>query len=141
MNWLPFAFLTIIFYAFFDFFLKLGAGKINSYLSAVIINLFALIIAFIYLAVIKTKNGAVDSTRLGIVYSAVAGVLVGLASVFFTKMFSTGVNLSLAVPVVRIGMVFLASVLGIIFLKEGFNTRYFLGFVLSLAGLYLIVAK
>ncbi|GAI86232.1 unnamed protein product, partial [marine sediment metagenome] len=74
-------------------------------------------------------------------YSVLAGVSIGLASLFFIKMFASGANLSIGVPLVRIGIVLLASVLGILILKEGFSFRYLIGFALSLIGLYLLITK
>jgi uncharacterized membrane protein len=76
-----------------------------------------------------------------VLYSTLAGVAIGFATIFFIKMFATGTNLSIGVPLVRIGIVLLASILGIVLLKEGVNLRYWAGFLLSLAGLYLLISS
>jgi len=78
-------------------------------------------------------------TRLGLTYSILAGIFVGLASIFFIRMFALGTNLSIGIPLVRVGMVVVGSLLGILILKEGFNVRYLLGFLLSALGLYLVM--
>jgi len=62
-----------------------------------------------------------------------------VASIFFIRMFALGTNLSIGIPLVRVGMVVLGSLLGILILKEGFNARYLLGFLLSAFGLYLVM--
>lgn len=78
-------------------------------------------------------------TKLGLTYSIIAGVFVGLASIFFIRMFALGTNLSIGVPLVRVGMVIMSAVLGILLLKEGVNLKFGIGFILSLFGLYLVM--
>ena len=51
----------------------------------------------------------------GVFFSLLAGFSIGLASIFFMKMFALGTNLSVGIPVVRIGIVLLASFLGVVF--------------------------
>jgi len=65
--------------------------------------------------------------------------MIGLASIFFLKMFATGTNLSVGVPLVRIGIVLIATILGLVVLKEGFNVRFLVGFFLAIFGLYILV--
>ena len=56
-------------------------------------------------------------------------------------MFARGKNLSIGSPLVRVGTVLFASILGILLLKESINVKYAVGFLLSLLGLFLIVTK
>ena len=140
MNWLTTAFFTIIFYSTFDLFVKLASGKINDNLGAAIMNITSFVVAITWFLFRAQFGGeTANVTRLGLTYSILAGVFVGLASVFFIRMFALGVNLSIGVPLVRVGMIVLGSLLGILILKEGFNARYLLGFSLSALGLYLVM--
>src|SRR3989344_7118651 len=138
MNWLTTAFFTIIFYSTFDLFVKLASGKINDNLGAAIMNITSFMVAIVWFLIRAQFGGETAGvTRPGLTYSILAGVFVGLASIFFIRMFALGVNLSVGVPLVRVGMVVVGSLLGILILKEGFNARYLLGFLLSASGLYL----
>lgn len=140
MNWLTFAFTTIIFYSLMDFFIKLSSDKIHSGLGGFIINLVSTVVLLVFLFYSKLHGERVFETKPGgILYSTLAGVAIGFATIFFLKMFATGTNLSVGVPLVRVGIVILASLLGIILLKEGFNLKYLTGFLLSLAGLYILI--
>jgi len=56
-------------------------------------------------------------------------------------MFATGINFSIGVPLVRIGIVLLAFLVGILVLKENPSLPQIAGLVLALIGLYLVVAK
>ena len=142
MNWLSFALATIIFYSLMDFFIKLSSDKIHAGLSGFIINLVATIVLLVFLFYSKFQGEKVLATKPGgILYSTLAGVAIGLATIFFLKMFATGTNLSLGVPLVRMGIVLLASILGIVFLKEGVDLKYFAGFAFSLLGLYLLITS
>lgn len=140
MNWLTTAFFTIIFYSTFDLFVKLASGKINDNFGAALINITSFVVAISWFLIRAQFGGETASvTRLGLTYSILAGVFIGVASIFFIRMFALGVNLSIGVPLVRVGMVVFGSLLGILILKEGFNIRYLAGFLLSALGLYLIL--
>lgn len=140
MNWLTTALFTIIFYSLFDLFLKFAAGKINDNLGAAIINIVSFIVAISwFLWRWQFGSEQPDITKPGLIYSIIAGVFVGLASIFFIRMFALGVNLSIGVPLVRVGMIVLGSLFGVLLLKEGVNLRYILGFCFSVIGLYLVM--
>lgn len=140
MSWTFFAFITVLLYAVFDLLVKLSADKLHGGLSGFIINLVATVVLFLYFLFSKMRGEDVFAIKpYGIAFSVLAGVVVGVATITFLKMFATGVNLSVGVPVVRIGIVVLASILGITILREGVSGKYVLGFLVSLFGLYLLL--
>lgn len=142
MNWIVFAVLTIISYAIFDFFLKLSAERIHGGLGGFLINLVATLVLLAFIAYNKLRGETLTTPKPGgILYSILAGISIGFATIFFMKMFSANVNLSIGIPFVRIGIVLLASMLGILLLKEGFTIRYVIGMLLALLSLYLIIGK
>jgi uncharacterized membrane protein len=65
------------------------------------------------------------------------GVFAGL--LFF--LFSRGVNLSLGVPVIRLGGIACAVVLGIIVLREPVSFQSLAGFALAAVGILLIATR
>lgn len=139
MNWLTFALTTIVFYSLFDFFVKLTAGKIHDGLGVFLMNFVSTIVLLAYLVISKMRGEDIFLTKPGgVFYSIIAGVSISLAGIFFLKMFATGTNLSVGVPLVRIGIVLMASLLGVFVLKEGVNLKYIFGFLLSCLGLYLL---
>lgn len=136
-----FAGLTIVCYVVMDFFVKKSAGKIDDTLGATIINIFAFLVPFVWYLSIKLSAKDMLVTRGGLVTSSIAGVAIGFGTVFFLKMFATGINFSIGVPLVRIGIVLLAFLVGILVLKENPSLPQIAGLVLALIGLYLVVAK
>ena len=142
MSWIIFAVLTILSYALFDFFIKLSSERIHAGLGGLIINSVSALVLLVFVVFLRFKGEVVTTVRPGgVFYSLIAGILIGLATIFFMKMFATGVNLSIGIPFVRIGIVLLASLLGVFLLKEGVTARYLIGFLLSLLGLYFLIAK
>lgn len=140
MNWLVCALGAIILNSLMDFFVKLSSDKIHSGFGAFIIDFVSTITVLIFLIFSKIKGDSVFQVKPGgILYSVLAGISIGLASIFFLKMFALGTNLSVGVPIVRVGIILFASLLGIFVLKESVNLKYFLGFCLSLLGLYLLI--
>lgn len=144
MNWLGFAILTIIFYALFNFFLKLSSERIHAGLGGFIISLISSVVLLVFLGFTKLIRGEefFSSTKPGgILYSLLAGLFVGIATIVNIKMYSMRVSLSVGVPLTSIGTVFLVSLIGILILKEGITARYVVGFTLSLLGLYILITK
>ena len=139
MSWIIYAFATIFCYSLFDLFIKLSSSKMHSSVNGIIVNIVALVIGIIYFVYAKAQGEKVLIIKQGgLVPAVLAGIVVGFAGIFLVKMFASDVNLSFGTPVVRIGSVVLASLLGVLILREGLNARYLFGFVLSLAGLVLI---
>ena len=142
MSWLTFALLTIVFYSLFDFLVKLSSSRIHGGLAAFIMNIVSAVVVLIYLIFLASKGEKViDIKQNGLLFSTLAGLAIGLASIFFVKMFATGTNLSIGVPLIRIGIVLFTSVLGVLLLKETINLKYLVGFILASIGLYLIITK
>jgi len=139
MSWVIFAVLTIICYTLMDLFIKLSAGKIESGLGGLIINLASVIPPLLWVVLFKLSGQKVPHTKDGLIYSTIAGLSIGIGAICFMKMFATGVNLSIGVPFVRIGIVIAASILGVVLLKEGLSPKLLVGLILSLTGLYLLI--
>ena len=140
MNWLTLALATILFYSVFDLFVKLSSNKIHDGLGAFLINLISAFVVLIYLIFANFRGEKIFMIKPGgLLFSTLAGIMISLASIFFLKMFATGTNLSVGVPLVRIGIVLIATILGLVVLKEGFNVRFLVGFFLAIFGLYILV--
>ncbi len=140
MNWLTLALATILCYSVFDLFVKLSSNKIHDGLGAFLINLISAVVVLIYLIFANFRGEKIFTIKPGgLLFSSLAGIMIGFASIFFLKMFATGTNLSIGVPLVRIGIVLIATLFGFIILKEGFNLRYIIGFFLAIIGLYILV--
>ncbi|KKU88174.1 MAG: hypothetical protein UY16_C0012G0015 [Candidatus Gottesmanbacteria bacterium GW2011_GWA2_47_9] len=139
--WIVYALLTVLSYAFMDFFVKKAAGRIDDALGAALINIFSVLPPMIWFISSRLTNKDVIAAKEGYLFAALAGVAIGFGSIFFIKMFATGTNLSIGVPLVRIGIVLLAVAIGALVLKESLSVKQLFGLALSVVGLYLVIAK
>ena len=137
--WLMYALITIIGYAGMDFFIKKASGKIDDYLSTMIINFFALLPALLMYFWLKFTNQNVLVSKEGTIFSIIAGLFIGIGTITLIRRFSLGSNLSIGSPVVRIGTVVLTTLIGIFLLNESFETKQIIGILLSVLGISLIV--
>ncbi len=142
MNWIYFALGSIISFALADTLSKLVSSKMNIFVSTFIINLVSGLALLVFIIPMLLKDKSVfNMSKEGLFLSLGAGIAVASATLFFMKLFSTGTNLSIASPSVRIGTLLLVSLIGVIFLKEGISLKYIAGIILSLVGLYLLTTS
>lgn len=140
MNWLTYGVLAAFFYALFDIFLKLASTKMHSTLAGAVGNTVAAVFILFVLAYAWYNGEKVfEYKQDGMVYAILAGVAIGFVTIFFIRMFALGAPITVGVPLVRVGTVIFASIIAILFFKEVLTIRYAIGFLLSLAGLYLLL--
>lgn len=139
--WLIYVILTIFSYAGLDYFLKRMAGRINDFLGIIIMSAVSILPA---LAVLLFFNFPVKKLVInsnGFVYAALAGICLGIGTLSFLKLFDTGINLSLASPMVRIGILIATTSLGLFVLKETVSVREWIGLFLAFVGLLFLIFK
>ena len=139
MSWWLLALLSAFFNALFDFFTKLSSGKIHNGIGATILCFFAVIPTLIYTLITRSSGQKLNFSKEGLIFSILAGLMVGISTIFTLKMFNSGVNLSIGVPVFRISIIIIACLLGTILLKEVLTWRMVVGIFLSFVGIYLVV--
>lgn len=139
MQWLFFALLAALLNALMDFFVKLSSNKISDAVGGALLCACATVVMAIPVLYSKFRGESLLITRDGVLYSALAGISVGLATFFIFKMFSTRVDLSLAVPTLRVGIILFATILGVVLLHEKMSIRLIIGMLLALSGIYVVV--
>ncbi|MFA9288323.1 MAG: hypothetical protein ACEQSA_00380 [Weeksellaceae bacterium] len=142
MTWIHFALLTIAGYGIFDLFVKLTSGKMHSSFAGFIINSTAALLLLIYMFIARAQGAKIFEVKSGgYMYAVIGGIVIGLTSICFLKMFEANPNYAVAVPFVRIGIVVIASLIGIFILKDQVNAaKYLLGFALAMIGFYLLLS-
>jgi uncharacterized membrane protein len=138
---ITYAIVSTVFYGVFDVFVKLAAGKIESGVTSLVINATATLVLFVYVLVCKYKGVEQNISKEGFWFAMIAGVVICFASVTFNKMFTAGINLSMGVTIVRVGMVILGVTLGILVFRDKLAMHQALGIVFSLVGLGLLLLK
>src|SRR5215471_15433380 len=131
---------SMITLGFADFATKQASGRISPALGTLIYAASAMMPAMVWTiwtrsqtSLVVTRAGALWAVATGLAFGAFAGLL------FF--LFSHGVNLSLGTPVIRLGGIAFAAMLGIVVLREPFNLQSIAGFVLAAVGILLIATR
>lgn len=141
MNWAVFAVFSAGALAAADMCVKLAAGKLSNSLGLLLYGSCTFMTGLVWVIADRMRgvdffvqpHGVAAAVGVGVAFSAVT---IGL---YFT--FGAGAPLSLASPLVRIGGLLMASMLGLILFQEALSWRYLIGMVMAIAGVYLIVTR
>ena len=139
MNWILLALLAAVFYGAYNFFIKVSSGHINQIAGAVILQLVATLVGAGVLSFLKITDVPIEISNKGIMYAIAAGVFVGLAEITSFFVFSKGISLSNALPIIIGGSVIIGSILGILFLKETITVIHVLAIILVVTGIILLI--
>jgi uncharacterized membrane protein len=140
MRWIPFAAACAVFLASADFFVKLASARISSSLGAMVYGLTTLTAGLAWVLYERATGQPQYSTPAGWGYAFLVGLAFSGVTILLYVTFSR-VEVSIGSPVIRLTAIVLASLLGIVVLREPLTWRYVLGVVLAVAGVALIVAR
>lgn len=141
MEGIIFILVALIFYALYNFFIKVSSGNIHQVVGAVILQITAALFGGLILLYLKLTNKELMISQKGIIFAVLAGVCIGIAEITYFFVFSKGVSASVAIPIVMGGTVLVGSLLGIFFLKEAINLWHVLASLLIIVGIGLMYLK
>jgi drug/metabolite transporter (DMT)-like permease len=125
---------------FADFATKQTSGRISPALGTLIYAASAIVPALIW-TIWARAHAPLLVTRVGGMWAVLTGLAFGVFAGILFFLFSKGVNLSVGTPVIRLGGIAFAAMLGIIVLREGFSLQSLAGFVLAALGILLIAMR
>lgn len=125
---------------FADFSIKQSSGKISPSLGTLIYAVVAIVPPLIWTIWTRVHEPLLF-TRDGALWAISTGLAFGIFTGILFLLFSQGVNLSIGTPVVRMGGIALAALLGILVFREGWNWQYIIGFVIAAIGIFLIATR
>ncbi|MBI3914546.1 MAG: hypothetical protein HY327_10245 [Chloroflexi bacterium] len=132
---------ALVFLALADFFLKVASTRISNQLGTLVYAGAALIVAAIWVASEKFSGADFRVTAGGLIAASLVGVCFALVVVFLSRTFSSGGDLSVAAPAIRLSALVLASALGITILGEQITWRWVFGVGVTFVGVYFIVTR
>jgi uncharacterized membrane protein len=141
LRWVAFGAGAAISLAVADFSVKLASNRISSGWGVVVYGVCTLTVGLVWLFAGRAGGQPQFVTREGLLLAISAVVAFSFVTIFLYLTFATGVDISRAVPAIRITGILLASLLGILLLREGLSVRYLIGLGLALAGIYLLVTS
>ena len=138
MSWLPLALACAVAFGAYNFFIKVGSGKIDQVLGAVVLQVVAALLGGAYLLYLKVAGRDLSVTAAGLGYAALAGLAVGLAEILTFVVFSRGAPASIATPIIMGGSIVIVAALGTLVLRERVALPDALGILLVVAGIALL---
>jgi bacterial/archaeal transporter family protein len=140
MRWLPLALTCAVFLALADFFVKLASNKISASLGMFVYGITTFLVAVAWVLYERLTGKALFTSAPGWWASVGVGLAFSGVTILLYLTFAR-VNVSIGSPVIRIVGIILASLLGILLLRESVTWRYALGVVLAIAGVVLIIFR
>lgn len=140
MRWLPLALLCAVFLALADFFVKLASNRISASLGMFVYGMTTFLVAAGWVIYERMTGHPLLATTQGLWASLGVGLAFSAVTILLYLTFAR-VNVSIGSPVIRLTGIVLASLLGILILREAVTWRYALGIALTLAGVALIVLR
>lgn len=125
---------------FADFATKQASGRISPALGTLIYAATAMVPGLVW-TIWTRAHAPLVVTRAGVWWAVATGLAFGVFAGLLFFLFSHGVNLSLGTPVIRLGGIAAAALLGLIVLREPFNLQSLAGFVLAAMGILLIAMR
>src|SRR5262245_31108265 len=115
---------------FADFATKQASGRISPALGTLIYAASAMAPPLVW-TIWTRAHAPLVVTRTGIGWAIATGLAFGVFAGLLFFLFSHGVNLSVGTPIIRLGGIAFAALLGIMVLREPFNIQSLAGFVLA----------
>ncbi|HLQ76854.1 MAG TPA: hypothetical protein VK210_05845 [Terriglobia bacterium] len=125
---------------FADFATKQTSGRISPALGMLIYAATATGLGLIW-TIWSRAHAPLLVTGLGSMWAVLTGLAFGIFAAILFVLFSEGVNLSVGTPLIRLGGIAFAAMLGIIVLREGVRLQSIAGFVLAVIGIVLIAMR
>lgn len=140
-TWLPVAGAAILGHAAFHIFLKLSSGKINGLTAALVIAVAGIAVLLPAMLIYKSSRPEVALLNVGLwgaVFAALAGVAIIGVDVAMYMLYERGAPMSLAVPVILVCSLSLATLFGLIALKEPLTITKTAGLLTAVISVYLL---
>ncbi len=134
---MPLALLTASGVGLYSFFIKLGAGKIDRVLGAVVLQTVAAAIGCCLLLYLKLSGRTFVVGSTGLLYASLAGICIGVAEILTFAVFARGAPAGLTTPIIMGGSVLLTAILGVVILRERLSPAQIVGAILIAVGIAL----
>ena len=138
-SWIIYSLAAVLLFTVHDISLKYVTTS-NSLFGTMIISVTAFILLLVLCIFYKVP--IMTEFRSANIFILIgAGIALGLSTFFLMMAFKTGAPVSLAIPLIYIGIIILGMWYGYFFLKEPINVRYMIGSLFAIIGILLMFYK
>lgn len=141
MNWIVYLSGAAIALAAADVFVKSAAGKLPDSLGMLLYGTVPFLTGLVWYAADRFRGSthAVEPRAIG--FAIGVGIMFTAVTFAMYAAFRHGAPLSLASPLVRLGGLLVASIVGFLVWREVITVRYCIGLALAGSGVYLIMTR
>lgn len=140
-NWIVYAVATVIALATADIAVKLAANRISNSLGMLIYGSSVFLISSLWVLYQYFTGHEFYAERQGIIAATVVGIAFCSVTIGLYVTFAAGAPVSQASPMIRVGGLIIAALVGLLAFREPFNLQYAIGVVLAVSGVLLIVTR
>ncbi len=141
MGWIVIAIGIAVLLATADVFVKLAAGRLSNSLAMLIFGCVLFAISLGWVVIQRVRGVPQFAEPEGVLAAAGVGLAFTLVTLGLYATFSAGAPISIASPLIRLTGLLLASLFGLILLREPLTWRYVAGLLLAIGGVLLVVNR
>jgi drug/metabolite transporter (DMT)-like permease len=141
MNWVIYAIAAAIALAAGDALVKLASGKIPDSLGMLLYGFVPFATGLLWCFLDRQRISEFALKPASVICGFGVGITFTLVTIGLYAAFRLGAPISLASPLIRLGGLILASLVGLAAWNEPANARYLIGLVFACSGLYLMVTR
>lgn len=141
MNWIWHGLAAAVALAFADVLIKAASGKVPNSLGMLLYAAPPFLCGLVWTLVDRGRGVSFAAAPSGMAAAVGVGVMFAVVTFCMYAAFGAGAPVSLASPLIRLGGLLVASVIGILIWSEPANLRYAAGVVLVCAGIFLMVGR
>lgn len=138
MEWIYYAIFAALSFGFYNFFVKLTSDKFSPTVGLLVLTGTSFLVALVATISLKVSGRPIVFTRSSLFLPVLAGVATGLAEIFYLLTFAKGAPLGVGTTVVIGGTMLIATLLGLLVLKETITSVQIAGFILIFGGIVLL---
>lgn len=140
MHWIPLAIITASTFGLYNIFIKMGSGRIDEVLGAVILQVVAAALGGLYAIFLHLNGHHFAISTKGTLFAVAAGVAIGVAEILTFMVYAKGAPASMATPIIMGGSILIAALIGFVLLREHLGAMQLVGVACVIAGVALISA-
>lgn len=141
MNWIDAAIVAALSLAAADVLVKLCSNRISGSLGVMLYGLGAFLVGLGWVAWDRWSGRPLRGTTGWATLAFVVGLVFSMVTLNMYLAYSRGAPISIASPVIRVGGLVMASLVGLFLLREPVTLRYGAGVLLAVVGVYLIATR
>ena len=140
-TWIVYAAFSAFFLALADSFIKFASGRLSNSIGLLIYGGCTFATGLTWVIYQHLRGLPLTAQPAGILYAVGVGISFSAVTVGLYLTFGAGAPISVASPLIRLGGLLVASLVGLLILHESLSLRYAAGMLLVFLGLYLIVTR